>query len=79
MPRRSKCREKNSAKNSTSRRRLELQSLGKNAGLVDGKIASIRLLGSSEKVAWSQGDSALTIQPPVGGGPYAWAYRIDLQ
>ena len=58
---------------------LAIQSLGKTAGLLDGKIASIRLLGSTEKVVWSQGDSALTIQPPTGGGPYAWAYRIDLQ
>ncbi len=59
---------------------LAIKALGKSAGLLDQKIASIRLLGSNDKVEWSQGDAALTLQPPSSGsGQYAWAYRIELQ
>jgi len=59
---------------------LAIKSLGKSAGLLDRKIASIRLLGSNEKIEWSQGDAALTVQPaPASGGQYAWAYRIELR
>jgi hypothetical protein len=54
--------------------------MGKSARLLDRQIASIRLLGTNERVGWSQGDSALTLQPPsAGSGRYAWAYRIDLR
>ena len=59
---------------------LNIKSLGKSAGLLDQRIGSIRLLGSTEKVQWAQGDGALTLQPPSpGSGQYAWAYRIELQ
>ena len=59
---------------------LIIKSMGKSAGLFDRKIATIRLLGSNEKVEWSQDEAALTLQPPsAGSGEYAWAYRIELQ
>lgn len=44
---------------------LSIKSLGTTAGLLDGSIASIRLLGSSKEVKWSQDETAVTIQPPA--------------
>lgn len=41
-----------------------LKSLGSSAGLLDGSIQDIQLLGSHEKVAWKQGPEGVTVAPP---------------
>lgn len=41
---------------------ISLKSLGKNQG--NGKIKTIELLGSNEKLVWKQGNDALTISKP---------------
>jgi len=38
--------------------------LGKNSKLSTKKIASVRLLGSSDKLSWKQEDDALVISKP---------------
>jgi len=43
---------------------VRIQSLGTNAGLLGAPIAAIRLLGSDEKLTWSQAAGALTIEAP---------------
>jgi alpha-L-fucosidase len=43
---------------------LQIKALGAAARLLDQPISNITLLGSSEKVQWSQADGALTIKPP---------------
>jgi alpha-L-fucosidase len=43
---------------------VTIKSFGKKAGLLDGSIASIKLVGSDEKIAWTQADDAVTIQAP---------------
>jgi alpha-L-fucosidase len=43
---------------------VTLKSLGTAAGLLDGTIREIQMLGSNEKVDWAQMPGALTIQPP---------------
>ena len=43
---------------------ITVESLGLDAGLA-GSIVSIRLLGSDERVEWSQDEATLTIQNPV--------------
>ena len=43
---------------------LQIKSLGTAANLLDKPIGSITLLGSDEKVTWSQTNAALTINPP---------------
>lgn len=43
-----------------------LNRLGKTSGLLTGSIEKIELLGSGEKINWSQADDAVTIQPPSG-------------
>jgi len=43
---------------------VTIKSLGKNAGLADGQVADISLVGSDEKLNWTQDDNAVTIQPP---------------
>ena len=42
---------------------LRIKSLGKNASLAATPIAEVNLLGSDEKLNWSQEDDALVIQP----------------
>ncbi len=42
---------------------LHVKSLGKDSKLLDQAIANIQLLGSPEKVRWSQGADALAIEP----------------
>ena len=42
-----------------------LKSLGATAGLLDRSIQNIELVGSDEKVAWTQAPEAVTIQPPA--------------
>ncbi len=43
---------------------LNVKSLAVTAHLLDKKIASIRLLGSPEKVQWTQQNEALSIEAP---------------
>lgn len=43
---------------------VTIKSLGKTAGLLDGSISNIELLGSDEKIAWVQSDNGVIIQPP---------------
>jgi alpha-L-fucosidase len=43
---------------------VAIKSLGTAAKLLDKPIANITLLGSEEKVQWSQTDVALNIKPP---------------
>jgi alpha-L-fucosidase len=42
---------------------LKIKSLGKEAKLLDKQIANVQLLGSDERIAWSQDDDALVIEP----------------
>jgi len=42
---------------------VNIKSLGKKAGLLDCTIESISLLGSDDKVEWTQGDDTVIIQP----------------
>lgn len=44
---------------------VTIKSLGKSARLLEGQIADIQLLGSQEKLTFTQADDALTIQPPA--------------
>jgi len=46
---------------------LQIKALGAAARLLDQPISNITLLGSSEKLQWSQADRALTIKPPQNG------------
>lgn len=44
--------------------KLSIRSLGSASGLMEGKIASVELLGADTKVEWSQSDGALEIVYP---------------
>ena len=56
---------------------IEIKSLGKNAKLADNLIASITLLGSTEKPDWTQNADALVIKKPVTSpSTAAIAYKI---
>ncbi|HAH23130.1 MAG TPA: alpha-L-fucosidase [Prolixibacteraceae bacterium] len=44
---------------------IHIQSLGKNSKISTKQVASIKMLGSSEKLQWSQGNDALVIKKPV--------------
>ena len=44
---------------------VTIKSLGTKAGLLDGTISDVSLLGNADKVAWTQSDNAVTIQPPA--------------
>lgn len=44
---------------------IALKSLGRAAGKLTGRIASIDLLGSNESIKWTLNDEALTLQPPT--------------
>ena len=43
---------------------VSIKSLGTAAKLLDGSIGAIALLGSNEKLTWSQTAEALTIEAP---------------
>lgn len=45
--------------------KLSIRSLGSASGLLEGKIASVELLGADTQVEWSQGDGALEIVYPA--------------
>jgi alpha-L-fucosidase len=44
---------------------LKIKSFGTAARLLDSPIANITLLGSAETIKWTQGQDALTIEPPA--------------
>jgi alpha-L-fucosidase len=44
---------------------IRIQSLGKNSKLLSQKVASVKMLGSKEKLKWSQEDDALVINQPA--------------
>jgi alpha-L-fucosidase len=43
---------------------LRILSLGKNSKVSSQKVASIKMLGSSEKIKWNQENEALVITKP---------------
>jgi alpha-L-fucosidase len=43
---------------------VQIRSLGEKAGLLEGQISSIELLGSDERITWSRQVDALVITPP---------------
>jgi alpha-L-fucosidase len=59
---------------------LKIKSLGKQAKLLEKRIAAVKLLGSDEKIQWSQDDDALTIEPPKNKpSEIAVVFRIQLE
>jgi alpha-L-fucosidase len=44
---------------------VSIKSLGSAAGLLDAPVASVRLIGSADKVVWSQNAGALRIEAPA--------------
>ncbi|HEY4247075.1 MAG TPA: alpha-L-fucosidase [Lacunisphaera sp.] len=57
-----------------------LKSLGTSAALLDDSIAGIQLLGSEEKIRWSQSMQGLTIYPPDNAtGDIATVFAITLK
>ena len=57
---------------------LEVKSLGTASGNLDNPPEAIQLLGSTEKVEWSQAAEGLTIQPPKGKvSEIAMVYKIS--
>lgn len=55
---------------------ITIKSLGKGRNLLVRPIRSVQLVGSRNKVEWSQGDEALTIKPCEGGNEKASVFRI---
>ena len=56
---------------------LTIKSLGTDAGLWDGQIGAVRLLGHDAPLEWSQTATGLIVQmPPAGQGEFAWAIEI---
>jgi alpha-L-fucosidase len=59
---------------------LKIKSLGKQSKLLDKRIESIQLLGSDEKIEWSQDDDALAIEPATNKlSDAAVVYKIQLE
>jgi alpha-L-fucosidase len=59
---------------------IRLSSLGNRAGLIEGQIHNIEILGSREPLKWSRGADALTIDPPAAvPSEYAVVFKIALQ
>ena len=59
---------------------VRIQSLGKSARLLDGKIRKIELLGSGEKIKWKQTADALVIaQPKHEPNDFAVVYKITVK
>jgi alpha-L-fucosidase len=60
--------------------RLKIRSLGKSAGLLDGSVSEVSLLGSSEKIHWKQEDDALLVDCPSAiPSAFAFVFRIGFQ
>jgi alpha-L-fucosidase len=54
--------------------RVVLSSFAPGAGLFDGSISSVRLVGRNSELDWSQGSNGLEVsfpQRPVDAGPFA--------
>lgn len=59
---------------------VSIKSLGKSAGLLDGKIRRIELLGSKEKIKWKQTADVLAItQPKQEPNNFAIVYKITVR
>jgi alpha-L-fucosidase len=60
---------------------VALKSLGASSGLLDGSIQKIELVGSDDKVDWTQASEAVTIQPPATkpANDEATVYKISLE
>lgn len=59
---------------------IHVQTLGSNLTLLDGKIDSISMLGSDEKVQWERTTDALIIkQPKNAPTDYATGFKIQLK
>jgi alpha-L-fucosidase len=62
---------------------LSIKSLGASAGLLDQKIASVKLLGSTAALNWKQTDAGLEItsvpSAPASGAASAAVFKIALQ
>ena len=59
---------------------LRVKSLGKSARLLDRPIATIALLGSTERLEWKQSDDALSISPPhATPSAEALVYKVTLK
>jgi alpha-L-fucosidase len=43
---------------------IRILSLGKNSKVTARKVASVKMLGSSDKISWKQEDDALVISKP---------------
>jgi alpha-L-fucosidase len=57
---------------------VQIKSLGTSADQGDQPVRSVRLLGSSEKLAWKQDPDRLVIQcPPQMPGSHAVAFKIE--
>jgi alpha-L-fucosidase len=58
---------------------IRLSSLGTRAGLIDGQIRNVELLGGRKSLKWSSGPDALTIDPPAAvPSEHAVVFRIAL-
>ncbi|WP_026235746.1 alpha-L-fucosidase [Echinicola pacifica] len=59
---------------------LKVSSLGKNAGLLDKEIESIKLLGSPAELSWKLTSEALEINlPSEKQGDYAHSFKVNLK
>ncbi|WP_440876054.1 alpha-L-fucosidase [Thalassotalea sp. PLHSN55] len=58
---------------------IEVKTLAKNLTLLDGHIASIKMLGSDQPVAWQHTDEALIIEKPMSiPSDFAVGYKIHI-
>ena len=63
----------------TPQQDMQIKSLGTAAKLLDKPISTITLLGSKDKVTWSQRADALTIKAPAKSpNNIAIVYKISL-
>ena len=53
---------------------VQVKSLGKKSGYVSRRIKSVRLLGSDQKLEWSQGDDSLVLS----GVDYSEIVRVPV-
>lgn len=60
---------------------VEIKSLGRAAGLLEGKIQNVRLLGVDAPAKWKRSDATLTIEAPSGkaASDVAVVYAIELK
>ncbi len=60
---------------------LAIRSLGTSAGLLDGAVSGIELLGSDEEIRWTRTDAALVLEPAKGkpASDFAVVFKIDVK